>query len=180
MLSKFLILLMFCCSILLGKSPAPLESEKLTQLYFDGDFDKLADLLNQTLRQTKPPIHRDDSLQCLRYLGVIYGSYPEERIKGESYLTLLFQKSPDEPMKDLLLSDELEVWVEGVRGKVVSEMPRQPAGLAEKTFEKELKRKEKVKLVSYAAGGGAVLAIAGYLFWQNYSRDESVTYATSF
>lgn len=91
-----------------------LDQRDVNKLYFEGEFEKLNKILETELKDN-PKLSRSDSIYIFSMLGVTYGSFPEDRIKGEGYLYSLFQLSPRFNFSSLLLSEELELWSEGVR-----------------------------------------------------------------
>jgi len=168
---KFGKILCLCLSLFFVSflnSAFALDSVQIHKHYMEGDFDRLALQLEDVLHKSISPVSLSDSLLCLSYLAFIYGSYPEERSKGEAYLTLLYQKKPKFALSQFMLSDELEVWAEGVRGKVFP-VKSNPTPLVQP---KALTRKEKTFLASYATGGGVLLAFGTYILWQYMGTDS--------
>jgi hypothetical protein len=99
-----------------------LGKNAIKHLYFQGDFDKIIAIL-ENFRKSGDMVEKEDSLIVYKYLGVIYGSDPEQKTKGEGYLYSLLKLNPKETMKDMQLSGQIEDLFESVKYRYLTDFP---------------------------------------------------------
>jgi hypothetical protein len=93
------------------KSESSLESEhsrvdsnKVHQLYMDGEFEAAITMLEDNLKETRQYQH-DDSVFIYKHLGVMYAAQYETREKGKYYMFRLLQVEPSAKIMDMYASD---------------------------------------------------------------------------
>jgi hypothetical protein len=91
-----------------------LDREKVHEMYMNGDFDKVSDVLEE-YRKAHDSLDQDEKIFVYKYLGVIYCSNPKTRPKGEAFLFSLLQLVPTITLLDMYISDAVESIFDRVR-----------------------------------------------------------------
>ena len=99
-----------------------LSKKAIEHLYFQGYFGKIIQILEK-FRHSGKMVYKEDSIFVYKYLGVIYGSDPQNKLKGEGYLYSLFKLSPEETLYDMHLSGGIGQLVNNVRMRFLKDFP---------------------------------------------------------
>jgi len=111
---KILIPLLFAINLLyadLGlQSNGKLDMPAVQALYRDGELEKVKILLETSLKESTKgdSLTRDEQIFAFKYLGVIYASNPDERIRAESFFNQLLPLAPDTDLTDMLASKAIQ------------------------------------------------------------------------
>ena len=157
-------------------SEPELSKQKITEWYYQGEFDRVIELL-EFYRSSNKEITKEDTIFVFKYLGIIYASDPEERTKGEGFLYSLVKISPQVNMADMHLSEDLEELFQKIKNRYLKEHPPKKKKIKhiEKKIQSEKKtRKRKKKTrpwLRWTAGGVVVAFIVTYTIF-SFQKDE--------
>lgn len=96
------------------RADGSLDRDRVHHLYMEGEFDKVQDALEH-FRHNVDSLVGVDRVFVYKYLGVIYSSRPETRVKGEGYLYSLLHLVPTITLLDMYISDAVESIFKGVK-----------------------------------------------------------------
>jgi hypothetical protein len=121
----------FLCALLIcfqtgwsipGITPEGLiDREKITEFYFDGDFQKVMHALEH-FRKNNPNAAKDDRIFMFKYLSVVYAANPDTRDKAESYMYQLLKMVPTATLIDMYISDSIKAIFKNVKEEYQARM----------------------------------------------------------
>ena len=111
---KILIPLLFASNLLyadLGlQSNGKLDMPAVQSLYRDGELEKVKIILETYMKESTKgdSLSRGEQIFTYKYLGVIYASNPDERIRAESFFNQLLPLAPNIELNDMFASKAIQ------------------------------------------------------------------------
>jgi hypothetical protein len=99
------------------------DSNKVHQLYMDGEFDAAITMLEDNLKSTQQ-YHHDDSVFIYKHLGVMYAAQYETREKGKYYMVRLLEVEPSAKIMDMYASDMIYMIFKNIQEEYVQKRRR--------------------------------------------------------
>ncbi len=84
-----------------------LDQKRIHDMYNEGDFDPVLEMLDQFQKQN-PRYNHSDSIFIAKHLAVIYTANPATREKGKYYMMRLLELLPSAKLVDMFVSDEVD------------------------------------------------------------------------
>ena len=161
-----------------------LDQAKIHDVYNSGDFEPVISVLEAFVKRNKT-YSQSDSVFIAKHLAVVYSANPATREKGKYYMFRLLELLPSAKLIDMYVSEEVDRIFDKVREEFVGR--QRGFGVEPKTInlpdrpgrtpasDPEVKPKESHAWIvwSCVAGGTALLAGGGYLWYQN--QDQATT-----
>ncbi len=91
-----------------------LDKEKITKLYFEGNFESVTNIL-ENHRKRNPDLSDEDKIFVYKYLAVVYAANPATVDKGESYMYQLLKLVPSIELIDMYISDNIKAIFNNVK-----------------------------------------------------------------
>ncbi len=95
-------------------SPQALDKEAVKAFYFEGEFDKVINIL-EPWRKANPNASLADMVFIYKYLSVVHAANPATRKRAESYMYQLLKLKPTIELLDMYISDSIEGIFKDVR-----------------------------------------------------------------
>ncbi|MFC1585356.1 hypothetical protein ACFL5V_07405 [Fibrobacterota bacterium] len=119
------------------KPDGTLDREKISEFYFDGEFQKVSAAL-ETFRKQNPSAGDEDRIFVYKYLSVVYAANPGTRDKAESYMYQLLKLVPTATLLDMYVSDNIKSIFKNVREEYEERMKyAEPEATSAKPVEQE-------------------------------------------
>jgi hypothetical protein len=99
------------------------DSNKVHQLYMDGEFDAAITMLEDNLKSARQ-LHHDDSVFIYKHLGVMYAAQYETREKGKYYMVRLLEVEPSAKIMDMYASDMIYMIFKNIQEEYVQKRRR--------------------------------------------------------
>jgi len=95
-------------------SDGSLDKEIIRKFYFDGEFEKVTQAL-ENFRKQNPDANEVNKIFMFKHLSVVYAANPDTRLKGESYMYQLLKLVPSVTLIDMYISDNIKAIFKNVK-----------------------------------------------------------------